>query len=237
MLQQISSNVYRWTELHGVARNEPYDWNSYIVHLPEANRLALVDPLPLSNDEIRQLESIAKPTDILLTNSWHLRESERYQRKWNCKIYLNRTGVDEAEVPIDETLQEGDRLWDAIHVVDLSGVYFESETAFGVNGVWIIGDALCGGRIDRGIADGEVGIAFPHHFVDIDATRVSLLKIVGVRLPNPYDCDTLCFAHGTPILNNAKLILQKFLNDDEMWARFAVVSSDGFASSDDKTNA
>ena len=155
MLQQISSNVYRWTELHGAARNEPYDWNSYIVHLPEANKLALVDPLPLSNDEIRQLESIAKPTDILLTNSWHLREAERYRQKWGGNIYLNRTGVDEEEVPIDETLQEGDRLWDAIHVVDLSGVYLENETAFWVNGVWIIGDALCGGRIDQGIADGD----------------------------------------------------------------------------------
>jgi hypothetical protein len=220
MLQQISSNVYRWTELHGAARNEPYDWNSYIVHLPEANKLALVDPLPLSNDEIRQLESIAKPTDILLTNSWHLREAERYRQKWGGNIYLNRTGVDEEEVPIDETLQEGDRLWDAIHVVDLSGVYLENETAFWVNGVWIIGDALCGGRIDQGIADGEVGIAFPHCLVDIDATHVSLSKLLH------YDCDTLCFAHGTPILKDAKSKLQKFLNDDEMWARFAAMSSD-----------
>lgn len=231
MLQQIASNIYRWTELHGAARNEPYDWNSYIVALPEVNRLALVDPLPLSSDEIQHIESIAKPTDILLTNSWHLRESERYQQKWDCNIHLNRTGVDEAEVPIDETLQEGDQLWDAIYVVELSGVYPESETAFWVDGVWIIGDALCGGRIDKGIADGEVGIAFPHLFVDIDAARVSLSKLLD------YDCDTLCFAHGTPILRDGKSKLQKFLNDDEMWAHFAGVSSDESESSDNKTDA
>ena len=74
-------------------------------------------------------------------------------------------------------------------------------------------------------------MAFPHLFVDINATRVSLAKLLQ------YDCDILCFAHGAPILKHGQSKLQKFLNDDEIWADFAVMSSDESASSDDKTDA
>ena len=55
MLERISRNVYRWSEIHGEARNAPYTWNSYVINCPDDGVLALVDPLPMSDDEAREI--------------------------------------------------------------------------------------------------------------------------------------------------------------------------------------
>jgi hypothetical protein len=129
----------------------------------QANGLALVDPLPLSAEDVQEIEALGRPTHILLTCHYHLRESETYQQRWDCKIYLNQVGLEDAEVPIDETFQDGESLWDVIALIHLPDVWFPEETALLVRegkGVLIIGDALSGGRQDQGIPDGELGIIY-----------------------------------------------------------------------------
>ena len=68
--------------MHGEARNEPYTWNSHLIDIKRGNILALVDPLPLSEDEIREVEKIGIPTHILITNNYHFRESEPFRKRW-----------------------------------------------------------------------------------------------------------------------------------------------------------
>ncbi len=129
MLKRISSSVYCWSELHGEARNQPYNWNSYLIHVREKNVLALVDPLPLSADEIREIKELGMPTHILLTCNFHLGESERYRQKWDCKIYINQLGLEDSEVPIDGTFQDRDRLWNFVDIIHIPDIYFSDEVA------------------------------------------------------------------------------------------------------------
>ncbi|MBI1924360.1 hypothetical protein HYR99_08930 [Candidatus Poribacteria bacterium] len=208
MLQQLYSDVYCWTERHGKPETTYY-WNSFAIRMAQANVLALVDPLPLSAVEIRQIEEIGTPTHILLTCNWHLRESETFRQRWGCKIYINELGLDESETQIDGTFKHGDRLWDSIEVIHIPDVYWREETAFLVNqekGLLIIGDALCGGRADIGISDGEVGIFDIKYVPNPPKTEESLRRLME------YPFDAMGFGHGSPILHQAKSALQRFLD-------------------------
>jgi glyoxylase-like metal-dependent hydrolase (beta-lactamase superfamily II) len=163
----------------------------------------------MSDAEIEAIEKFGTPSHILLTCNWHLREGEAYRERWGCKIYVNELGVAEAETPIDGTFRHGERLWDVVEVIHLPDVYWKEETAFLVhreNGLLIIGDAVCGGRADVGIPDGEVGIHDMNYVPDREKARMSLARLMN------YPFDAICFGHGSPILHGAKAALQRFID-------------------------
>ncbi len=214
MLRHLYGEVYYWTERHG-SPETIYDWNSYAIRIDRANVLALVDPLPLTVGEIRQIERIRVPTHILLTCNWHLREAEIFRQRWDCKIYLNTLGSAEVETTIDGTFQDRDRLWDAIEAIHIPHAGWTEETAFLVeqaNGLLIVGDAVCGGRADIGVPEGEIGIFTNQieHIPDRQKARNSLVDLME------YPFDAICFAHGSPILYQAKAALQRFIDTNTL---------------------
>ncbi|MCY3767255.1 MAG: hypothetical protein OXH06_17695 [Gemmatimonadetes bacterium] len=217
MLTQVSSSVYSWSEIHGAARNEPYPWNSFVIRTNHGDGLVLVDPLPLPAEDAREIEVLGKPAHILLTCEYHLRESEAFRDRWGCDIRIHADGSDYTKVMIDETLLDGDLLWDRIEVIHIPDAYHTDEVAFLVHGdgnTMIVGDAVCGGRRDRGIPDGEIWINAPEYIVaEMSSARDSLRKLAG----HPFE--RMVFGHGSPILHDASDRFRAFLEDDEAWAK------------------
>ena len=210
MLEPLYGDVYYWTERHGKPQTTYY-WNSYAIRIDQANVLALVDPLPLTDEEIRQIEGIGMPTHILLTCNWHLREGEVYRQRWGCKIYLNALGLAEAETAIDGTFEGGDLLWDAVEVIHIPHAGWTEETAFLVGqeqGLLIAGDVVCGGRADIGVPEGEIGI-FPNQLESIPDCQKARDSLIDL-MEHPFDA--ICFAHGSPIRHQAKAALQRFID-------------------------
>ncbi len=217
MLTQISSSVYCWSEIHGAARGEPYPWNSFVIRTDRGDGLVLVDPLPLPAEDEREIEAIGKPAHILLTCEYHLRESEALRNRWGCDIRIHADGSEHSEVMIDETFVDGDLLRDRMEVIHIPDAYHTDEVAFMVHGegnTMIVGDAVCGGRKDRGIPDGEIWINAPEYIVaDMSSARDSLRKLAG------HSFERMVFGHGSPILHDASDRLRAFLEDDEAWAK------------------
>ncbi len=219
MLKQISANVLSWSELHGAARNEPYYWYSYLIPVPNRNILVLIDPLPLSNEEMLEFEQFGTPTHILLTNNYHLREAAAFRQRWGCEIRLHENGLKDAEARVDKQLQDGDVLWDMIEVIHIPDVSFADEVSFfvrGEGGTLIVGDALCGGRKDRGVPDGSLWVNGPEYFPDLQAARRGLSKLKA------YTFERLCFAHGSPIMQRAKEKFDHLIGNDDAWAKLKV---------------
>lgn len=213
MLERISGNVYRWSEIHGEARNAPYTWNSYVIHCPGDGVLALVDPLTMSDDEAREIEEIQSPTHILLTCEYHVRKSVAYRERWGCQVLANRMELNWYDIALDGHFEDGERLWGKVDPIFVPDVKFQ-ETAFLVpeeSGVLIVGDLLAGGRQDVGIPDGELAVCGPQYVADLGKARQSLRKLLDLRF------DTLCFAHGTPLRDEAKGKLQEYLETDAVW--------------------
>lgn len=219
MLKRISANVLSWSEIHGAARNESYPWNSYLIPVPRQDVLVLVDPLPLSPEEMREVEAIGTPTHILLTNNYHLREAAAFRQRWGCEIRLHESGLKDAEERTDKPLQDRDALWDVIEVIHIPDVSFADEVSFlvkGEGGTLIVGDVLCGGRKDRGVPDGSPWVNGPEYFPDLQRARRALHKL------REHSFDKLCFAHGSPITQAAKEKLDELIENDDVWARLKV---------------
>lgn len=216
MLTQISSSVFCWSEIHGAARNEPYPWNSFVIRKNHRDGLVLVDPLPLPAEDEREIEALGNPAHILLTCEYHLRESESFRDHWGCDIRIHAAGAEYCEAKIDDTFQDGDLLWDRIEVIHIPDAYHSDEVAFLVRGdgnTMIVGDAVCGGRKDRGVPDGEIWINAPEYVVaDLSDTRESLWKLSG------HSFEKMAFGHGSPILRAAGDRFTAFLEDEEAWA-------------------
>lgn len=214
MLMQLVPAVYAWSEPHGKPERR-YQWYSYAIRVAEAKVLALVDPLVTSADEIRALEALGPPTHVLITCNWHLRNAEACRRRWGSRILIHRSGLANAETPIDGTFQDDDELWGTVKPIHLPGLNWPEETAFLIasgGGILIVGDAFCGGRADIGIPDGDVGrsTTFTIPSAKQHEARLSAQHL----LAQPFDC--MCFGHGSPILHNAKAALERFVTHDDL---------------------
>ena len=217
MLQQTSSHIYCWSEIHGAARNEPYPWNSYLIDIPDNDVAVLVDPLPVSSDDAREIEQIRIPTHILLTCEFHLRESESLRQRWGCKIWANEAELDRYETPLDGTFVHGERLWNFIDPIYVPDVYFP-ETALlvhEVDGALIVGDMVSGGRQDAGIPDGDLGIYAPEYIANLEKARNSIAQLLN------YSYSFICFGHGSPIFDEPKTKLGRYVESDEIWENLA----------------
>lgn len=213
MLTQISPSIYMWSEIHGAARNEPYTWNSYVIHIPSQNILALIDPLAASEETRQAIETLGTPTHIVLTCEFHLRESQTYRARWGCQLWVNETEADRYDVAIDHTFHDNDRLWNLIDLIYVPGIYYPETVLLTQEsgGTLIIGDLLCGGRADQGIPDGDLGMMGPEYVPDLTNARQSIAKLLN------YNYTTICFGHGTPIYQSAKQKLKHFVEDDKTW--------------------
>ena len=213
MLMQLAPAVYAWSEPHGTLERR-YRWYSYAIRVAEARVLALVDPLVASADEVRALEEVGPPTHVLLTCSWHLRDAEACRRRWGSRILIHRSGLADAEAPMDGTFQGGDELWGTVKAIHLPGLSWPEETAFliGGGGILIVGDAFCGGRADVGVPEGAVG---RYTSVAVPSAKQHEARLSAQHLlSQPFD--SMCFGHGSPLLHNAKAALERFITHDDL---------------------
>lgn len=196
--------------------------NGYAISVPEQAVLALVDPPSLAAAERDELELLGPPTHILLTCNYHLREAIRHRETWGCTLMVHRLGADGLGGPVDGVLEDGDVLWDTVQVIHLPHVYSPEETAFLVRpdgGALLVGDALCGGRADIGVAEGEVGIFSTAYIDDVEAAYGSLAQLL--RLP----FETICFGHGSPVRSAPHAALSRFLRRDDLWGERAAADA------------
>ena len=224
MLNRLSPHVFTWTEIHGASRNQAYAWNSFFVHDDQAQVRALIDPLSLSNADVKQIEEFGVPTHIILTCNYHERNSAQFKQKWDCEVMLYEHHVQEAEIEFDGTFQDGDVLWELVEVIRVPDVRHREEVSFYLiqDGVLIVGDLMSGGRRDCGIPDGEIGFNDPAYLVDLAKARLSLKSLLHLEF------DALGFGHGNPILSGAKDVLKRFIGCDTTWQEVRRRREEGF---------
>jgi hypothetical protein len=204
-LHKLTRNLYRWSEEHGESGSR-YPWFSYALRLA-SGAILLVDPLPAWGNTVGDLESLGQPTHILLTCNWHTRAARALREIWGCRILLNKSGITDAEIEVDETFQPPCRLWDSIDLIPMAGLSWPEEVAVYFNHYLLIMDALVGGRADLKIPEGETGI-HPNRFTmrhvsDCERARGVILHLADLPL------DELHFGHGAPVRHSPAAALRK----------------------------
>ena len=211
-VEKLFPQVWTWSDEAGWSTrpDRTFTRTGYAVELPERDGLLLIDPPGLADGDLARLEPIGRPRFILLTCNDHLREAAAYRERWGAELMVNRVGADSLGVVPDGLLDDGDVLWKTVTAIHLPNVYSPGETAFLVSRpgcrVLFVGDALCGGRDDTGVPDGEIGIFSTAYITDWVAARRSLARLLE------FPFDAICFGHGSPVTEAPDLALRRFLS-------------------------
>ena len=162
----------------------------------------LVDPPPLSDDDLSKLTNAGQVDYILLTNRDHERESAAYKDALNTRVYVPQADAEEMSVTPDKTFVDGELLPGGIWVVHLSDQKSPGESALFIQqgrGILIVGDALLGKP------EGSVSMLPAEKYADPAKAREGLRRLLK------YNFDSILVGDGASILAGAKAVVAQAL--------------------------
>ena len=179
---QITSDLFVW---HGYNPECKTDCTSTAVRTPDG--FVLIDPVRLEEQAIERIVSDDKVVAVLLTNGNHLRGSLYEKERLDVPIYAP-SGA-ESMVPVDRVVSDGELLWETLRAIALPGGS-PGETAYHAPGVLVIGDAVTN-------LDG-LQVLPEKYCADLP------LLLNSLRAIRPLQFEVACFAHGLPIVGQAR---------------------------------
>jgi len=158
----------------------------------------LIDPLPMTEKALCQLESFGTPNAILITNGNHQRASLELKGRWNIPILAGEGA--QRELTADVWLQEGQKVLDTLNVLHLPGAGL-GEIAVTQSDVFcVFGDFLIPTPTPVRLE------LLPEKYCENpQLARASLRRLSNLNAPY------LLFAHGAPITGNGSKYLQQLL--------------------------
>jgi glyoxylase-like metal-dependent hydrolase (beta-lactamase superfamily II) len=195
-LRAVSRSLFGWASFHPQWK---VDFNSYA--LKTAEGVVFIDPLKPEPDIITKLEALGEPIAILLTNAHHDRDADWFRKQYEIQVYAHEKAKADCDTKIDILLMDGERLPGAIKAVHMPGSS-AGETAYYARsggGIVLLGDTLMNQR-DKGLT------LLPEPYIEDKKQAVKSLH----RLLN-LNFNIITFAHGDPIVQNARNEIEKFL--------------------------
>ena len=163
-----------------------------------ARGLVFIDPIPLAREALAELCERAAPAAIILTSGNHARAADDYRRLFSIPILAHADAVAELGLVVDQEIADGESVLDELTVIALPGAA-AGEIALHGGGMLHVGDAL--------IHLPPAGFTpLPEKYCsNAREMRVSLGKLL--RFP----CEVLTFAHGLPLVSQARQRLADLL--------------------------
>ncbi|HEX4046827.1 MAG TPA: MBL fold metallo-hydrolase [Elusimicrobiota bacterium] len=191
---RLLDGVHLWSRFDPEKR---FNFNGHV--LKTAAGVVMVDPVPLSDDDLAYLETAGLTPDLLvITNRNHLRAREQVLARWKVPVVLHEAEVAQAGVPADRTVKDGDDLL-GLRVVHLPGKSpGEIALLWPARRALLVGDAL--------LAPYGGLKTVPDEKMDDPA----LLRLSLARLKT-LDFDVLLVGDGDPLVADAKAAVAAFL--------------------------
>jgi glyoxylase-like metal-dependent hydrolase (beta-lactamase superfamily II) len=175
-LYHLSSSLVVWQAYNPAVK---VDCASTALGLPEG--WVLIDPIPLTEDCLEELIAIRPLAGIVLTSGNHQRASLDFRARYCLKIFA----PDTEDLIADVIMSPGDRLFNAIEILSVDGAG-PGEMALLAEKTLVVGDSL--------INLGELALLPDKYCEKAKQMRLSLERLAD------HDFDTICFAHGLPLL-------------------------------------
>ncbi len=157
--------------------------------------LVFIDPIPLAEEALEELLQLAPPTAIVCTNGNHARAAADFRARFSIPILAHP----DAALEIDQTISDGETIPGGFTVITLPGAGAGEIGLHSAEGTMHVGDALT--NIEpRGLA------LLPEKYCsDARELRRSLGKLLR------FEFEILTFAHGLPLVANARRRLEELL--------------------------
>ena len=162
------------------------------------NELVFIDPIPLAKDALDELTAAATPCAIVLTNGNHARAAAEFRDRFSIPILAHAAATAELGLAVDQTLGDGDVAPGNLVVIEIAGAP-PGEIALHAEGIAHVGDAL--------IHLEPMGFSLlPEKYcADAREMRRALGKLLR------FDFEVMTFAHGLPLISQARRRLENLL--------------------------
>lgn len=195
-LRKITPSLYNWASLHPKWK---IDFDSYA--LKTTAGVVYVDPLITSPAVIGQLKALGEPLAIVLTNAHHDRDADWFRKQFEIQIYAHEMAPHDCDTKIDVLVMDGEHLPGGIKAIHLPGSTTSELALYKQTGggVVLIGDALLN------LPDAGLALLPDQYIEDRKLCLRSLTQLLDLNFK------TVTFAHGDPIVGDAKNRIAAFL--------------------------
>ena len=188
-LEQISQAVSLWRRYDHKVKAELF---STALKAPAG--ICLVDPIPLASEALLSLRQSGSITGILVTNENHTRAAPNFAETFAAPIYVHAALSGNPAFPKVKLVEDAEMFSEGLTAVLIDGgptgeIALHCD-AFG--GTLVLGDALIN------FEPYGFGLLPNKYCVDPALMRRSLGKLLN------YTFELIFFAHGTPILRDAR---------------------------------
>jgi hypothetical protein len=196
-VEEIAPGIWHWIAVHPRIK---IDVSSF--YLPAEG--VLIDPL-VPHEGFDWFDENGPPTDVLLTNRHHYRDSARFAERFDLTVHCVREGMHEfTSGELVEQFDFGDVLPGGVVAHEVGGIC-PDETALYIPGREAL--ALADGAV-RWEAGGSLSFV-PDGFMDEPAQTKEALRESYRRLAK-LEFRHLLLAHGEPFVGNGRDVLTAF---------------------------
>jgi len=201
-MDEILKDVYTWSVF---SEEKTLNFNGYFI--PTQHPLfgnVVIDPPPVSDLDLTQMETLGSVQHILITNRNHIRWSRELQEKFDAEIRMNSADAQSEDMISDHNFGDGDMLAGFLKTVVIPDNKSPGETAlyWEKKKILFLGDALIGKP------PGEVSLLPPEKYADIEKSRA------GIKVLDPLNFNSVLMGDGEPILTGGKKAIVRFLDQN-----------------------
>ena len=199
-MDEILKDVYTWSVF---SEEKTLNFNGYFI--PTQHPLfgnVVIDPPPVSDLDLTQMETLGSVQHILITNRNHIRWSRELQEKFDAEIRMNFADAQSEDMISDHNFSDGDMLAGFLKAVVIPDNKSPGETAlyWEEKKILFLGDALIGKP------PGEVSLLPPEKYADIEKARS------GIKVLDPLNFNSVLMGDGEPVLTGGKKAIERFFN-------------------------
>ena len=201
-MNEIVKGVYIWSVF---SEEKKLNFNGYFI--PTQHPLfgnVVIDPPPVSDLDLAQMETLGSVQQILITNRNHIRWSRELREKFNAEIRMNSADAQSEDMISDHNFGDGDMLAGFLKAVVIPDNKSPGETAlyWEEKKILFLGDALIGKP------PGDVSLLPPEKYADIEKARA------GIQVLDLLNFDSLLMGDGDPIVTGGKKAIVRFLDQN-----------------------
>lgn len=190
--QTVNANLCVWSAYSNECKTDL--WSAAYA---QQGSLVLVDPIELAEPAWKELLQLGEPRAILLTNGNHLRDAAHYRALCRIPVAASVHARHEIGKDVDVVLI-GNEVIHGLKPIGIPGAGPGEMAFLSKEGILLLGDAIINLK-------GETQVLPDKYAVDPKQNRESLKKLLDLSF------ETVTFAHGLPVTQNAKEALRKVI--------------------------
>ncbi len=191
--------IYTWSTY---SEEHQMEFHSFLLYLIEGN--ILVDPLPFTEEDLKDLLDLGPVSAIVVTNSDHIRATEQVAKKLGVPVYAPEGERDAFPFRVVRWLKDGDHVVPDIKVFAMEGSKTKGELA-----LLFEKSTLITGDLIRSKETGKLALLSDNKLSD-KAKALASVK----RLSELSDLKTVIVGDGGPLFENGKECLMELLKSE-----------------------